>query len=188
MPVMVIRRIGTLGQEIEIRRGCFLNGSPGDIDQWPVVALAQRFLMRTISSVIWRDRHKAISARLIEAEQAVAPDLRDAFGAGDETDDKWTFDLLEIPGGGYRSGDDRNIGCLDAAIGKIDAGRRFRRAADAGQNNIGRSEIVGQMLAIIMAHGEVQRLDAPEIFGIEDMLAADLGTRLGIEILPQGYG
>ena len=38
------------------------------------------------------------------------------------------------------------------------------------------------MLAIIMRHGEVQGIDAAEIFGIERMLAADLRARLGIEI------
>ena len=36
-----------------------------------------------------------------------------------------------------------------------------------------------------MAHGEIQRVDAAEILGIEGMLAANLRTRLSIEILRQ---
>ena len=39
------------------------------------------------------------------------------------------------------------------------------------------------MLTIIMDHGEVEGIDAAEIFGIEGMLAAKLWPRLGIEIL-----
>ena len=108
-------------------------------------------------------------------------DLGNALGAGDQADDQWPGHRLELLGcRDVRH--DRDIGGLDAAIGEIDAGRGLRRAADAGQDHIGLIEII-RMLTIIMDHGEVERIDAAEIFGIERMLAGKLRPRLGIEIL-----
>ena len=79
------------------------------------------------------------------------------------------------------AGHQRDVGGLVAAIGEIDAGRRLRRPADADEDDVGLVEIL-RMLAVIMHHGEVERVDSPEIVGIEDVLAANTGPRLGIEI------
>ena len=67
---------------------------------------------------------------------------------------------------------DRDVGGLDAAIGEIDAGRRLRRPGNADQHDVGLVDLLRQ-LAVVMLHGEVQRVDAAEIFGVEHMLRAD---------------
>ena len=75
----------------------------------------------------------------------------------------------------------RHIAGLDAAIGEIDRGRRLRRPRHADQHDVGLFEIVG-LLAVIMHHRVVERIDAPEIFGIERVLGADFVGRFGAEI------
>ena len=73
------------------------------------------------------------------------------------------------------------FGGLDAAIGQIDRGRRLRRAADADQHDVGLVDRI-DMLAVVMREREVQRLDAAEIFGVEDVLRADAALRARAEI------
>ena len=65
----------------------------------------------------------------------------------------------------------RNVRGFDAAIGEIDARRRFRGPADADQKDIGLVEILDH-LSVIMHHRVVQRVDALEIIRVEDVLRA----------------
>ena len=55
---------------------------------------------------------------------------------------------------------------------------------NADQHDIGLVH-VGRQLAVVMLHGEVERVDAPEIFGVEHMLGADAAagrrTEIGLE-------
>ena len=75
----------------------------------------------------------------------------------------------------------RHIRRLHAAIGEIDRSRRFRRPRHADQHDIGLFQIVG-LLAVIVQHRVVERIDAAEIFGIERVLRADFVGRFGAEI------
>ena len=75
----------------------------------------------------------------------------------------------------------RNVGGLDAAVGEIDRGRRLRGPRHPDQDDIGILEIVGE-LAVVVHHGVVERVDPLEVFGIEDVLRADLMGRFGAEI------
>ena len=116
----------------------------------------------------------------VEGQQPAAADLGDALGARHEADHQRAVELQKLARG-LEAGDQRDVGGADAAIGKIDAGRSLRRAADADENDFGFVEILW-MLAIIMQHRVVEGLDSLEILGIEDMLAANMGPRLGVEI------
>ena len=73
------------------------------------------------------------------------------------------------------TGHQRHVGGLVAALGEIDAGRRLRGARNAEHDDVGRVEILRQ-LAVVVRHGEVQRVDAPEIVGVEHVLAGDDGV------------
>ena len=61
------------------------------------------------------------------------------------------------------------------------ARRRLRAAAHADEDHIGGIEIL-RKLPIIMQHGVVQRVDALEIFGVEDMQRTGARRRFGAEI------
>src|SRR5690606_29633251 len=66
--------------------------------------------------------------------------------------------------------------------GKIEGGRRFRRARDADKDDLRLIKIVGH-LAVIVRHGEVERLYPAEVVFIQDMLtprkAADFLAQKG---------
>ena len=68
--------------------------------------------------------------------------------------------------------DDRDIGCLDAAVGNIDTGRSFRCPADAEDDEIGFVKIKRQ-LPVIMIEREIQRVDALEILLAHGVLGTD---------------
>ena len=86
-----------------------------------------------------------------------------------------------IFGGNGTPGTSGTFAVLIAAIGEIDAGRGLRGAADADEQNIGIVEILRKM-PVVVQHGEVERLDAAEIVGIEHMLAGDRRRRRRAEI------
>ena len=79
------------------------------------------------------------------------------------------------------AGNQWHIRGLVAAVGEIDAGRGLGRAADANEKNVGVVEILRQV-AVIVQHSEVERLDAPEVVGIEHVLAGDRGRRRRAEV------
>ena len=70
------------------------------------------------------------------------------------------------------AGHQRQVGGLVAALGEIDAGRRLGGAGDAEDDDVGGVEVLRQ-LAVVVRHGEVERIDAAEIVGIDDVLAGD---------------
>ncbi len=66
---------------------------------------------------------------------------------------------------------ERNIGGLVASIGKIDAGRGLRCAADPNQNYVRIAQIFwGQ--TIIADHTEIERVNPLEIIRVEHVLSA----------------
>ena len=80
----------------------------------------------------------------------------------------------------------RNIGGADAAVGKIDRGRRLGGAGHSDQHHVGILQAF-DVLAVVMNHRVVQRVDALEILGIQDVLSADASrgrrTQIGLEQL-----
>ena len=77
--------------------------------------------------------------------------------------------------------DDGHVRGLDAAIGEIDARRRLRGSRNADQDDVRLLDVVRE-LAVIMLHGEIQGLDAPEILRVERVLGADPASRRRPEI------
>ena len=82
---------------------------------------------------------------------------------------------------------DRNIGRLVSPIRQIDARRRFGGSRYAGEDDVGLFPIFPAD-PVVMCDGELDRLDAREIGGIERMLTAR--SRLGFlpEHARQGVG
>ncbi len=115
-----------------------------------------------------------MAVRLLD--DAVLANLRDAVGRRDETDDEGPGRLLELRRKRH-AGHERHVRRLEPPVGEVDRGRRLRRAADADQDDVGVVQILGQV-AVVVQHGEIECLDAPEIVGIEHMLTAD-GGRCG---------
>ena len=80
----------------------------------------------------------------------------------------------------------RHIRGLHAAVGEIDRGRRLRSTRHPDEHNVCLFEVVG-VLSVIVQHGVVQRIDAFEIFGVEQVLRADpmraLAAEIGLEEL-----
>ena len=68
------------------------------------------------------------------------------------------------------AGHQRQVGGLVAALGQIDAGGRLGGAGDAEDDDVGRVQVLRQ-LAVVVRHGEIERIDAPEIVGIDHVLA-----------------
>src|SRR5215213_5452263 len=172
-------RIGAIGEEIENCSGGLLNRSARNVNYRPIMHRAD---LAHIDQLVGDRQLVYIGsfAMLLQGEQAVPPYLDDAFGTGDETYDERFLGRKKL--GRQSNGRNyRNIGSFDAPVGEIYAGGRFRRAADANQNDIGLFEI-GGILAIVMSHGEVEGVYAPEIFGVEGMLPANLRARSRVEI------
>ena len=115
-----------------------------------------------------------------EAEQAILPDLHDAFRAGVKPDHERPFELLDAP----RHWDvthQRHISGLHPAIREIDRGRGLGGSRDSHEHDVGFLEPF-EMLSVVMEHRVVERIDALEIFGIERVLGADAVRRFGAEI------
>ena len=118
-----------------------------------------------------------------EPKQAVLADLHDALGAGKKPDHQRPRELLHL-GRQRHARHQRHVAGLDAAIGEIDRSRRFRGARDADQHHVGVLQPF-DVLAVIMKHRVVERIDALEIFRVEHVLGADpvdgLGAEIGLE-------
>ena len=116
----------------------------------------------------------------LQAEQAVLADLHDALRAGIKPDHQRPRQLLDLRRQRHAR-HQRHVAGLDAAIGKIDRGRRLRGARDADQNHVRLCETFG-VLAVVVEHRVVERVDAVEIFGVEHVLGAGAMDRFGTEI------
>ncbi len=114
----------------------------------------------------------------------MTPDLGDPFSTGNQAYDERALKLNELT----RDRNPRNDGNIcgpDATLGEIDRSWRLRCTANAQYHNICFLEIF-DTLAVIMGHGEIDRVDTPEIVGVESMLPANLRPRRCIEILRKG--
>ena len=167
----LLRPLARLLVQRHDRRGGFLDRAARHVDHRPVVAGAE--LARRGDLV--GDRRLVDVGEIgrggVEAEDAVLAELDDALGAGDQADDQRMLGGFEF-GRQRNARHDRDVGGLDAAVGEIDRGRRLRRAADADQHDVGFLDRTGE-LAVVVDHGEVERIDAAEVFRIENVLGAD---------------
>ena len=142
---------------------------------------AQSFRLQAISSVTQVAVDIGIGELVgLHGEHAMLADLHDAVGARDQPDDQRLSRRQQL-GGQRRALHQRKVRGLDPAIGEIDRGRRLRRAAHADQHHIRLVDRL-DMLAVVMRERKVQRLDAAEIFGVEDVLRADPAFRARAEI------
>ena len=105
------------------------------------------------------------------AQQPVLPDLNETLGRGVKTDHQRLLQRLQLMRN-RNARHQRNVRGADAAVGKIDRGRRFRGARHADQNHLGLFQSF-DMLAVIMHHRVIQRVDPLEIFRIQHVLRAD---------------
>lgn len=169
-----------LRQQVEYGRGGFFDRAAGDINDWTIQFRAQ---------VLHEDDFVGDAARVgifalagfSQGKEAVAANLGDAFGVGNQANDKGSLEIAKL----LRDCDlrnDGNIGGADAALSEIDAGRCFRGATYAEQHDICLTQTV-KVLAVVMGHRVIESVDALKIFGVQRVLAPDLRGAFGIEIL-----
>src|SRR5262249_50302634 len=154
--------------------------APRDVDARPIMPRAQlarerhllgdRLAVDILVSVVVRP----------EPEQAILPDLHDPFRAGIEPDHERSRQLFHMSGY-FDPGHDRDVAGLHPAVRQIDRGWRLRRARYADKHDIGFLQIL-EMLAVVMQHRVVERIDALEIVGVERVLRTDAMRGLGAEI------
>ena len=162
------------------RRRGLLDRAPRHVDARPVVPGAQLARERHFLGDCLAVDILIVVVMRLEAEQPVLANLHDPLRAGIEPDHQRPRQLLHMPRH-LDAGHQRNVAGLHAAIGEIDRGRRLRCARDADQHDIGLLQTF-EMLAVIVQHGVVERIDALEIFGVESVLCADAMRGLGTEI------
>ena len=76
----------------------------------------------------------------------------------------------------------RHVARLVAALGQVHRERRLRGARDARQHDVGAVQRV-QVRAVVVAHRELDRLDALEVLVREAVQQARLHARLGVQVL-----
>src|SRR4029079_8384422 len=121
-----------------------------------------------------------IVAVSLQTKKAILADLHDPLRACVETDDERPGKFLD----GWRQRDPRpqmHVPSFYAAIGQVDRGRRLGCARDPYEHDVRFLKPL-RMLAVIMQHGEVQSIDALEIFRIQHVLGASPMYRLCPEI------
>ena len=102
--------------------------------------------------------------------------LHDSFRRCDKTHDQRMTQMRQSARQG-NVGHERHICGLVATVRQIDAGWRFGCAADADQNDIRVLQVLRQ-LAVVAHHAEVERVDALEIVGVEQVLRAGARRRI----------
>ena len=122
-----------------------------------------------------RSTYSSASCSARKPEQPVLADLHDPLRARGQAHHQRLRQRFELRRHRH-AGHQRNVRGLDAAVGEIDRGRRLRGARHADQHHVGLLHVV-DVLAVVVQHGVVQRIDALEIFGVEHVLRAD--PRLG---------
>ena len=125
-------------------------------------------------------------ALLVERQQAVATDLDQSLGCGGQADDHGVLQFEQL-GWGRALYDQRDVGNLVAAIGEVDAGRRFRAARHAREENVGLFPFLPAD-PVVMRDGELDGLDAIEIGLVHRVLAAGPTMCFLAERLFQRFG
>ncbi len=172
-----------LGQQAHDRCRRLLDRATGHIDRRPVVARTKLARQRDLLSHRLAIDILIVVVMRVQPEQAILPDLHDALGTGIEADDQGLGQVLDMSR--HRdAGHQRHIAGLHAAIGKIDRGGCLRGARHPYQHHIGFLEAF-EMLAVVMQHRVVERVDSLEVLGIERVLRADAMRGLGPQVGPQ---
>ncbi len=114
------------------------------------------------------------------AQQTILPDLDQPLRCRMQADHQRLLQILQLMRD-RNARHQRNVGGANPAVGKIDRGWCLRRAGDSDQDDVGLFQAF-DMLAVIMDHRVVQRVDALEIFGVQRVLRADPAGRRSTEI------
>src|SRR5262249_37088895 len=164
------RQAAALRKQAHDGSGGFFNRASGDLDARPVVTRTQFsgkcYLLRYCLAV------NVLVAVLMgsSSKQPILADLNDTFGTGIETDDQRLLELLDMTGN-CNSRNQRYISRFHTPVGKIDRGWRLRCSRHADEHHVCFLQSF-EMLAIIMQHRVVKRINALEVLGIENVLRA----------------
>src|SRR5690606_19875423 len=146
----------------------FLDRPAAHIDHRPTMA---RTKLPGICKFLRNDRTIYISLVIIadrRSKCAVLSNMRDALGSRYQTYNQPALGVSHALRNGHTK-HDRDVRGLDAAICKIDACWRLRRARNADKDDVGFFHVRRQ-LPVIMLHGEVERIDTAEIIRVENVL------------------
>jgi len=166
-------------QQFHDRRRRFLNGTARNVDDRPLAfdehpprlahLLSHGFYVRVLASLI-----------VMENVQAVAAQLNQPFRIVGQPDDQRVRRVEQFRWERY-SGNKGHIGCFDAAIGKVEASRRFRCARNTDKADIGIIDTPAR-LSVVMIEGESHCVDPREVFAVKQMLFAGQPSALSPEI------
>src|SRR5690349_96718 len=107
-----------------------------------------------------------------QAEKPVPADLRDAFSGSNQSHHQGLLRGKKLWWQGSPRYD-RYICGPDTALCEIDGCRCLRSSAYPDDHHLGLFKILG-VLAIVMGHGEIQRIDPLEIIRVQSMLTGNL--------------
>ena len=183
-------RLGTASvpgiHELHHGSGGFLDRATGDVDDWPAAAGAHAadpekfgfdgFLIDVFAAVVAGGG----SGGAADHTQAVAADFNQDVGVEGEADHRAMGVGQDV--GFTEAGDEGDVGGFDAAIGEIEGGGGLGAAGDADEDDIGFGD-AALGLAVVMGENVVDGVDAFEIVGIEDVLAAGPGGGFLAEML-----
>ena len=116
----------------------------------------------------------------LETEQPVLANLHDPLRAGVEADHQRPRQCLDVTRH-LDARHNRDVPGLHTAVGEINRGRRLRGARHADEHHIGFLEAF-EVLAVIVQHRVVERVNTLEIVGVERVLRTDAMRELGSEI------
>src|ERR1700690_3279156 len=137
-------------QQLHNRGGGFLDRTARHVDDGPAVFGAEPARKRHLLGHRGLVDIAIVVAMRFQAQQPVLADLHDALGTGIEPDHQRPRQLFHRGRQRYAR-HQRHIAGFDAAIGEIDRGRRFRRARDADQHNVGFLQPF-DVLAVVVKH------------------------------------
>ena len=121
--------------------------------------------------------------RLVDRPQPVGTNGDQPFGAGGQANDKLAFDVIQFTR--HRAARHKgNIDGLVPFVGQIDAGGCLGRARHTYKDDVRLRHVLRQ-LAIVMRHGELQRINAFKIMGVQFMLPSRFVRCLHTKIRPQ---
>src|SRR5713101_4379120 len=166
-------------QQLVDRRRGLLDRAPGDVDDRPMMLGkdpprladlgADRLDIGVIGGLI-----------VVEHAEPVAAQMDQPLGIIGQTDDQRFLRVQQFRGK-RDARHERHIGGLDATIGEIQRGRRLRCPRHPDQADIGIIDPPAR-LPIIMIDGKGHRIDAVEIFAVEQVLLAGQPTTLPAEM------
>src|SRR5437763_10554661 len=178
---MTLSGVGAMAahQQLVDRRGGLLDRAAGHIDHGPMMLGKNAARLAHLRSHRLDIRVVGVLV-VIEHAEPVAAQMDQPFGIVCQPHNQWLLRTAEL----RRECDARNkrhVCRLDAAIGEIETGRRLRGARYADKTDIRIVDAPGR-LSVIVVDRKGHRVDAREIFIVEQMLPAGHAMALPAEI------